>query len=74
MAVHSPYALTFWGLSRPPRALRDPLAALERAWERYQGNVTALVKEGVTDENRAKVLTTIKKHVQTIESLREKVA
>jgi hypothetical protein len=27
-----------------------------------------------TDENRAKVLTTIKKHVQTIESLREKVA
>ena len=65
---------TFWGLTKPPRAARDPLAALERAWERYHGNVTALVKEGVTDENRAKVLTTIKKHVQTIESLREKVA
>ena len=65
---------TFWGLTKPPRAPRDPLAALERAWERYHGNVTALVKEGVTDENRAKVLTTIKKHVQTIESLREKVA
>lgn len=65
---------TFWGLSKPPRAPREPLAALERAWERYHGNVTALVKEGVTDENRAKVLTTIKKHVQTIESLREKVA
>lgn len=65
---------TFWGLSKPPRAPRDPLAAVERAWERYHGNVTALVKEGVTDENRAKVLTTIKKHVQTIESLREKVA
>lgn len=65
---------TFWGLSKPPRAARDPLAALERAWERYHGNVTALVKEGVTDENRSKVLTTIKKHVQTIEILREKVA
>jgi hypothetical protein len=65
---------TFWGLSKPPRAPRDPLAALERAWERCHGNVTALVKEGVTDEKRAKVLTTIKKHVQTIESLREKVA
>lgn len=65
---------TFWGLSKPPRAQRDLLAALERAWERYHGNVTALVKAGVTDENRAKVLTTIKKHVQTIESLREKVA
>lgn len=65
---------TFWGLSKPPRTPRDPLAALERAWERYHGNVTTLVKEGVTDANRAKVLTTMKKHVQTIESLREKVA
>jgi hypothetical protein len=35
---------TFWGLSKPPRAQRDPLAALERAWERYHGNVTALVR------------------------------
>ena len=64
----------FWGLSKPPRKAGDPLVALERAWERYHGNVVALVKEGVTDENRATVLTTIKKHVQTIESLREKVA
>ena len=65
---------TFWGLSTPPRRPSDPLVALERAWERYHGNAAALVKDGVTDENRAKVLTTIKKHVQTIEGLREKVA
>jgi hypothetical protein len=64
----------FWGLSKAPRQPSDPLAALERAWERYHDNVAALVKDGVTDENRSKVLTTIKKHVQTIESLREKVA
>jgi hypothetical protein len=64
----------FWGLSKPPRKPGDPLVAIERAWERYHGNVEPLVKEGVTDENRATVLTTIKKHVQTIESLREKVA
>jgi hypothetical protein len=64
----------FWGLSKPPRQPSDPLAALERAWERYHGNVEALVKDGVTDENRAKVLTTIKKHAQTIETLRQKVA
>jgi hypothetical protein len=64
----------FWGLSKPPRPARDPLAAIERAWERYHGNVEALVKERVTDENRAAVLTTIKKHAHTIESLREKVA
>jgi hypothetical protein len=64
----------FWGLSKPPRKAGDPLAQLERAWERYHGNVAALVKERVTDENRAAVLSTIKKHVQAIESLREKVA
>jgi hypothetical protein len=64
----------FWGLSKPPRKPGDPLVALERAWERYHGNVTTLVKERVTDENRAAVLSTIKKHLQTIESLREKVA
>jgi hypothetical protein len=65
---------TFWGLSKPPRRESDPLAALDRAWERYHGNVEALVKEGVTDENRSKVVSTIRKHAQVIESLREKVA
>ena len=65
---------TFWGISKPPRRPSDPLAALDRAWERYHGNVAALVKEGVTDENRSKVVSTIRKHAQVIESLREKVA
>jgi len=65
---------TFWGLSKPPRRTSDPIAALERAWERYHGNVAALVKEGVTDENRSKVVSTIRKHAQVIESLREKIA
>lgn len=48
--------------------------ALDRAWERYHGNVEALVKEGVTDENRNKVVAAIRKHAEVIESLREKVA
>jgi hypothetical protein len=65
---------TFWGISKPPRRSGDPLEALERAWERYHGNVAALVKEGVTDENRGKVVSTIRKHAQVIESLRERVA
>lgn len=65
---------TFWGLSKPPRRPSDPLVALDRAWERYHGNVEALVKAGVTDDNRSKVLAAIKKQVETIEALREKVA
>lgn len=65
---------TFWGLSKPPRRPSDPLVALDHAWERYHGNVEALVKEGVTDENRSKVVAEMRKHAQVIESLREKVA
>ena len=64
---------TFWGLSKPPRRSSDPLEVLERAWERYR-NVEALVKDGVTDENRSKVVAAIRTHAQVIESLREKVA
>jgi hypothetical protein len=65
---------TFWGLSKPPRRPSDPLVALDRAWERYHGNVEALVKEGVTDDNRSQVVAAIRKHAQVIESLGEKVA
>lgn len=64
----------FWGLSRPPRRSGDLLVGLGRAWERYFRIVEALLKEGVTDENRANVLTTLKNHAQSIETLREKVA
>lgn len=65
---------TFWGLSKPPRRPSDPLVALDHAWDRYHGTVEALVKEGVTDENRSKVVAAIRKHVQVIETLRDKVA
>ncbi len=54
--------------------LRMSTDALDRAWERYHGNVEALVKEGVTEENRSKVVAAIRKHAQVIENLREKVA
>jgi hypothetical protein len=64
----------FWGLSKPPRKAGDPLVALERAWERYQGQVLALLKGGVTDDNRVEVAATIAGHVQAIENMRAKVA
>jgi hypothetical protein len=64
----------FWGLSKPPRQPSDPLVALERAWERYQGQVLALLKGGVTDDNRVEVAATIAGHVQAIENMRAKVA
>lgn len=65
---------TFWGLAKPPRRSSDPLIALERTWERYHNSVEALVKDGVTDENRSQLVSVIRKHAQVIENLREKVA
>ncbi len=64
---------TFWGITKAGSRI-DPLVALDRAWERYRGNVETLVKTGITDDNRSKVLTAIKKHVAAIEALRDKVA
>ncbi len=64
----------FWGIVKPARAQRDPLVVLDRAWERYRGNVESLVKTGITDDNRSKVASAIKKHAAAIEALRDKVA
>ena len=59
----------YWGLIKPSRPASDPIQALERAWERYRDRVEALVKEGVTEENRSKVAGAIGKHAQLIEKL-----
>ena len=48
--------------------------ALERAWERYHGNVGALVNEGVSSENRSKVVAMMKRHVELMEMLRDGAA
>jgi hypothetical protein len=64
----------FFGITKPSRRPSDPLAALDRIWERYQANVEALVKGGVTDENRSQVVAAISKHAQVIEGLRGKMA
>ncbi len=64
---------SWWGIIKV-RSQRDPMIALDRAWERYRGNVESLVKTGITDDNRSKVASAIKKHATAIETLRDKVA
>jgi hypothetical protein len=64
----------FWLITKPSRRPSDPLAALEKVWERYHGNIEALVKQGVTEENRSQVAAAISKHAQVIEGLRDRVA
>jgi hypothetical protein len=64
---------TFWGLSKPPRPAGQPLAALERAWERYQERASRIVT-GATDESREQVRTALGKHVEAVRQLQQKVA
>ena len=64
----------FWGLVRQAPREKDPVAALEHAWERYRARAEGILKTGVTDENRAKVLSTVKAHVDALEAMRETAA
>ena len=64
---------TFWGLSKPLSATGDPLAALDRTWERYRG-VAMSVIAGATDTNRAQLVIALKKHGQAIDHLHSQVA
>jgi hypothetical protein len=64
----------FWGLTKPPRPGADPVATLERAWERYRGVAESVADDGVSEEKRGKVKALIAKHAQALTGLREKVA
>jgi hypothetical protein len=59
----------FWGLIKPPRPASDRILALEGAWQRYRDRAEAIVKEGVSEEDRIRVVAAIGKHAQVIEKL-----
>jgi len=62
---------TFWGLSKPPRKGADPLASLDKAWQRYRDRLHATLTNGITDENRERVHALIQQHSEAIAELRE---
>jgi hypothetical protein len=64
----------FWGITKPSRRPVDAMAALDRAWTRYHDQVAHLVRPGIADENRAKIVEVIGGHVQALDSLRSQVA
>jgi hypothetical protein len=64
----------FWNIIRQPAREKDPVAALERAWERYESRAKVIVAAGLSDETKAKVLSTVRKHVAALESLQGQVA
>jgi hypothetical protein len=64
----------FWGLVKLHRPGTDPVAAFERAWERYQERAEALVRDGVTEENREKLKAVVGKQAAAIAKLEERIA
>lgn len=64
---------TFWGLSKPPRKGVDPLASLDKAWQRYRDRLHATLSNGITDENRERVHALIQQHSEAIAEVRERV-
>ena len=65
---------TFWGLTKQPRAPSDPVEAVNSAWERFHGKASAILADGITDENRTKVAAALRRQVQGLERLCEQVA
>jgi hypothetical protein len=63
----------FWGLCKQWRHEADPMAALERAWERYHSNLQSAVTNGLTDEDRCRVVEVIRTHADVINGFQQKV-
>ena len=73
LANRTQNGFSFFGLTKPARPPKDPLQALERVWERYQGQVATIAKSA-TDESRRQIAAAIGSHAKAIEALLGSVA
>lgn len=64
----------FWGIIKQPARESDPVAALERAWERYESRAKGIMAAGLGGETKAKVLSVVRKHAAALEGLQGRVA
>jgi len=75
LAAKAINGFTFWGLAKPARSAADPLAALERAWDRYASKVESVL-EGAkgSEEGREPVLGALQRHARVLKNLHDEVA
>jgi len=64
----------FWGIIKQPARESDPVAALDRAWERYEARAKGILESSLADETKATVLSTVRKHAAALEGLQGRVA
>lgn len=62
---------TYWGLTKPPRKGVNPIASLEKAWQRYRDRLQATISNGVSDESREQVRSLVEQHSKDMAELRE---
>lgn len=62
---------SYWGLSKPSRKGINPLASLDKAWQRYRDRLHVTLTNGISDENRDRVQALIQKHSEALAELRE---
>lgn len=75
LAAKAINGFTFWGLAKPARPAADPLAALERAWERYASKVESVLESAKgSREGRQDVLGALQRHARVLKNLHDEVA
>ncbi len=59
----------FWGIIKQPARVGDPVAALEKAWARYEPHAKLLLEPDLDGALRAKLVDTIRRHLRNMDAL-----
>lgn len=74
LAAKAMNGFTWWGVSKPARPTADPLGGLERAWNKYQNRLEAVLERAKAGEHKESALTTLERHTRVLQNLHEEVA
>jgi hypothetical protein len=62
----------YWGLTKPVRSTSSPLAAIDRAFERYHAQVTKRL-ESETSDDREVALAALLRHARVLQNLHDEI-
>jgi len=74
LAAKAMNGFTFWGVTKPARSAANPLGGLERAWNRYQARLEAVLERARAGEHKEPAISTLERHTRVLQNLREEVA
>jgi hypothetical protein len=73
LAAKAMNGFTFWGVSKPARPTADPLGGLERAWNKYQARLEAVLERAKAGDHKEPALTTLERHTRVLQNLLQEV-